>query len=237
MRIVKLERLLATALVVSGLTFASHAHAVDACKVKLDPKTGVIQFSGKNVLGVLRWGDSVSSASNVFANNATCVSSGKATKCELGLPGTADRITPPELCTLFVRDIGGGPSCSAFIKGCTPGVRPGSAAASVPGGAKAGVVAVCSAIANDVKILRSFNNVNASAITIDDGTLAGRCEITFPFSLANRYFSVEPVSAISTTTTFKIDYEIDGNTIRILTQQYLPPVWAGLGLQVSVLVF
>ncbi len=146
MRTLKLGAFLA-GLVVSGCVLAPRAHAVDGCKVKVDQKTGVIQFTGKNVLGVLRWGDSANFATNAFANNATCVKSGKATRCELGLPGTADRITPPELCTLFVRDIGGGPSCSAFIKGCTPGVRPSSAAASAPGTAKAGVVAFCSATA------------------------------------------------------------------------------------------
>lgn len=237
MRTVKYAAFLLTALVVCTVALATGAQAVDGCKVKVDAKTGAIQFSGKNVFGVLRWGDSSNFATNSFANNATCVQSGKATRCELGLPGTPDSVTPPELCALFVRDIGGGPSCSVRIKGCTPGVRPGSAAASAPGTAKAGVVAFCSALANDAQILRSFNNVNASAITIDDGTLSGRCSITFPFSLANRYFSVEPVSGIVATTTFKIDYEIDGNTINISTQQYLPPVWGGLGMQVSVLVF
>lgn len=219
------------------LLHAPTARAVESCKVKVDPKTGAIQFSAKKVLGILRWGESFGSANRVFANDSECTADHKATKCELGDPGAPSRITPPELCTLFVRDIGGGPSCSAYIKGCTPGVRPGGTAAAAPGAAKAGVVAFCSAVANDVQIRRSFNNVNANAITIDDGALSGRCEITFPFSLADKYYSVEAVSVVSSTTTFKLDYEIDGSTIKILTQQYLPPVWGGLGLDVSILIF
>jgi len=216
---------------------APAARAVESCKVKIDPKTGAVQFSAKDVFGVLRWGESLASANRVFANDPACTANHKANKCELGAPGSASQVTPPELCRIFVRDIGGGPSCSAYIKGCTPGVRPGGTAAAAPGAAKAGVVAFCSAIANDVQIWRSFNNVNASAITIDDGALSGRCEITFPFSLADKYYSVEVVSLVSSTTTFKLDYEIDGNTIKILTQQYLPPVWGGLGLDVSILIF
>lgn len=227
--------LFATAVALLGA--ASGAHALESCKVKLDPKTGAIQFSAKDVFGVLRWGESLASANRVFANDPACTAKHKATRCELGTPGSASQITPPELCKIFVRDIGGGPSCSAYIKGCTPGVRPGGTAAAAPGAAKAGVVAFCSATANDVQIRRSFNNVNASAITIDDGVLPGRCEITFPFSLADKYYSVEVVSLVSSTTTFKIDYEIDGNTIKILTQQYLVPAWAGFGLDVSVLIF
>lgn len=227
--------LLAAAVALLGA--GSDAHALQSCKVKVDPKTGAIQFSAKDVFGVLRWGESLASANRVFANDAACTASHRANKCELGTPGSASQITPPELCRIFVRDIGGGPSCSAYIKGCTPGVRPGGTAAAAPGAAKAGVVAFCSATANDVEIRRSFNNVNASAITIDDGALPGRCEITFPFSLADKYYSVEVVSLVSSTTTFKIDYEIDGNTIKILTQQYLIPAWGGLGLDVSVLIF
>ena len=99
------------------------------------------------------------------------------------------------------------------------------------------MVAFCSATASEVKIRRSFNNVNGSAITIDDGVLPGRCEITFPFSLESRYFSVEPVDFISSVTTFKLDYEINGSTLSILTQQYLPPVWGGVAMDVSVLIF
>lgn len=225
-----------TAFAVLALAAVPAVHAADGCKVKIDTKTGAIQFSAKDVRGILRWGDSLGLAVHPFAD-ADCVKNGKATKCELGAPGTADQITPPELCRLVVKDVGGGASCSAFIKGCTPGVRPGGAAASAPGGAKAGVVAFCSSDKDDVRIIRSFNNVNASAITIDDGVLAGRCEITFPFSLEDRFYSVEPVSGIIATSTFKIDYEVSGNTLSISTQEYLPPVWAGLAMRVSVLIF
>jgi hypothetical protein len=208
------------------------AHAVDSCKVKVDPKTGAIRFSGKNVGSVLLWGDRAAQPSNFFANDDTCIVSGVARNCELGTPGTPEQIVPPDLCTLFVRDLQGA-SCSVRIKGCTPGARPGVAAA---GTAKAGVVAFCSALANDVEILRSFNTVNTSAITIDDGTLSGRCEITFPFNIENRFYSVEPIGIVGSTT-FKVDYSVDGNTMTILRQQYLPPVWAGFGGEVSVLIY
>jgi hypothetical protein len=213
---------------------APAAHALESCKVKVDKKTGAIQVSAKNVLSVLRWGNSLANASNIFANEDTCVADHQAKKCELGDPGTPEQIVPPELCRVFIKDIGGGQSCSAYIRGCTPGARPGLVAGA--GTARAGVVAICTAIADDVRIVRSFNTVNSSAITIDDGALAGRCEITFPFNIENRFYSVEPIDLL-TTTTFKVDYTVEGNTLRILRQQYLPPVWSGLGGLVSVLIY
>jgi hypothetical protein len=214
---------------------APAAHAVEGCKAKVDVNTGAIQVFARKIGGTLRFDDSPVFPNSVFANVASCIKNGSARKCELGAAGTAAQITPPEQCKLFLRDTAGG-SCSAYIKGCTPGVRPGGTQ-TVAGGAKAGVFAFCTATASSVQIRRSFNNVNGSAITIDDGALPGRCEITFPFSLADKYLSVEPTSVIVPTTTYKLDWEIDGSTLRIFIQQYLPPVWSGLGMDVSVLVF
>src|SRR5262249_2710799 len=39
----------------------------------------------------------------------------------LGAPGSVQAITPPDVCTLYLKD--GGGQCSAYIKGCTPGPR------------------------------------------------------------------------------------------------------------------
>ena len=99
------------------LLLATQAHAVDKCKAKIDTKTGAIQVSASNVAGALRWGGSIGNEVNPFSNDATCVASGKAKKCELGAPGSEAQITPPELCRLFLSD-GTGNDCSFFVKGC-----------------------------------------------------------------------------------------------------------------------
>lgn len=214
------------------------ASAADKCKVKVDSKTGAIQVSASSVGGNLLFGDGpgLLQANNAFANAATCLAAGKAKKCELGAPGSAEQITPPQLCRIFLRDTSG-PGCSAFIKGCTPGVREVPAAPPAVGGAKAGVIAFCSAVGSQAEITRSFNHVNASTITISDGVLPGRCEITFPFTLADKFFSVETVGGPTAGTTFKLDYSISGSTLSIGTVQYIPPAWVGLENAVSVLVF
>ena len=41
-------------------------------------------------------------------------------------------------------------------------------------------------------IIRSFNNVNTTAITVINGTGAGRCTIDFGFNVSNRYISALP---------------------------------------------
>jgi hypothetical protein len=96
------------------------AAALESCKAKI-AKDGAIQVSAKGVTGVLEWGNALGQETNAFANAATCLDGGSATKCELGPAGSAQRITPPELCTVFLAD--GGGACSAFLKGCTPGLR------------------------------------------------------------------------------------------------------------------
>ncbi len=99
----------------------TNANAVDGCKAKI-AKDGVIQVSAKNVSGTLKWGNALGTEVNSFANAGSCVAAGGANKCELGAEGNPQRITPPELCTVFLAD-GGGGHCSAFLKGCTPGLR------------------------------------------------------------------------------------------------------------------
>jgi hypothetical protein len=226
------------AITTAVLATASGANAVDKCKVKVDSKTGAIQVSASNVGGSLLFGDGPSpfQTTSAFANAATCLDAGKAKKCELGAPGSAEQITPPQLCRLFLRDTSG-PGCSAFIKGCTPGVREVPAGPAPAGGAKAGVIAECSFLASEAVITRSFNHVNGSAITINDGVLPGRCEITFPFSLSDKFFSVETVGGPTSGTTFKLDYSVSGSTLSIGTVQYFPPAWVGATETVSVLIF
>jgi len=98
---------------------AAPAGALDKCKAKINPKDGAIQVSAKGVSGTLQWGNAAGQENNALANAATCVSNGTASKCELGTG--AQRITPPELCTIFLAD--GFGACAAFLKGCTPGLR------------------------------------------------------------------------------------------------------------------
>lgn len=109
---------LATALLVLGGS-AAPAAALDKCKAKINSKDGAIQVSAKGVSGTLQWGNAAGQEDKALANAATCIAAGTASKCELG--AGAQRITPPELCTVFLADDFG--SCSAFIKNCTPGLR------------------------------------------------------------------------------------------------------------------
>lgn len=103
--------------------------ALDKCKAKIRTKDGTIFVSAKSVSGSLEWGTTLGAEDNAFAS--PCITDGVAKKCTLGAEGTAARITPPELCTLYLADDVS--SCSAFIKKCTPGIRtlsPGSTSAT-----------------------------------------------------------------------------------------------------------
>lgn len=119
------------ALVGAGLMLglASPISAATDCKVKIDRKTGTINVSASNVSGPFTWGGAPGQAATPFANGGGCVASGRATKCQLGAPGSAAAITPPALCTVYVKDAGPDPECAAYIKGCTPGARSTAAAA------------------------------------------------------------------------------------------------------------
>ena len=120
----RMTRLLIPAIaVVIGWT-SSNAEAVTKCSVTVRPLTGVIGVSAKGVSGNLLWGDRSDSETNQFFNAATCIASGKATGCTLGATTpvvTPEAITPPDQCTLYLKD--DGPECAVHIKGCTPGVR------------------------------------------------------------------------------------------------------------------
>jgi hypothetical protein len=100
------------------------SHALSQCSVNVHKRTGVILVSALGVAGPLRWGSTSGGEANAFSNAATCVANGEASKCRLGATTpvvTAEAITPPPLCTIYVSD--GVEECSAFVPGCTPGVR------------------------------------------------------------------------------------------------------------------
>lgn len=109
-----------TACLALGIVFAVPAEAIDKCKVKIDNKSGVVLVSATGVQGPLKWGNEADQVvTDVF--EASCVSAGKAKNCTLADPTTAEAMRPPERCTLYLGD--DAMPCSAYIKGCTPGVR------------------------------------------------------------------------------------------------------------------
>lgn len=109
--------------------FAASGDAAERCKVKVARKTGQIEVSASGVdAATLRWGPAAGAESVPFFA-ASCVAGGKAKRCLLGDPAGLGARTPPEGCTVYVADALG--SCSAWIPGCTPGLRPGTAVAQV----------------------------------------------------------------------------------------------------------
>ncbi len=103
------------------LMTASHAAAIEKCKVKVDKRTGVINVDATDVGGPLTWGAASGSETNVFFNDATCNVGGKAKKCQLANPTTLAAKTAPSGCTIYLTDTVA--PCSAWISGCSPGVR------------------------------------------------------------------------------------------------------------------
>lgn len=106
----------------NAATIPSNADAVEGCRVKVNTRDGTLLVSAKSVGPNPRWGFAPTTLTERFANEASCVFGSVASKCELGDPGTAARITPPDLCTLYVTD-DSATVCGAYIKGCVPGVR------------------------------------------------------------------------------------------------------------------
>jgi hypothetical protein len=100
----------------------SVALAVDKCKVKLDAKNGNLLVSAGAVTGTLRFGPNPGAVSQTFFNAATCVVAGKAKNCLLADPTTVAARTPPPDCMIHLADDVLS-TCSAWIKGCTPGSR------------------------------------------------------------------------------------------------------------------
>jgi len=106
------------------LALTQPAGAIDSCRVKVVKSTGVIRVDASGIVGGLKWGEEEGQETNLFFNEATCVSSGTARRCELADPATSASRTPPEDCTLYLHD--GVAPCSAWVAGCTPGQRKSS---------------------------------------------------------------------------------------------------------------
>jgi hypothetical protein len=103
------------------LLAASHAAAIEKCKVKVDKRTGVINVDATEVGGPLTWGPASGSETNTFFNDATCNIGGKAKRCNLANTATLASKTPPPGCTIYLAD--GVQPCSAWIPNCSPGAR------------------------------------------------------------------------------------------------------------------
>src|SRR5262245_56041575 len=92
------------ALVVAMTLAPANSEALTDCKVHVNSKNGTIDVSATGVSGPLTWGVRTGSEPNTFANAATCISGTSASKCEFGAPGSLETITPPDLCTLYLKD-------------------------------------------------------------------------------------------------------------------------------------
>jgi hypothetical protein len=105
----------------STMCFAVSAYSAETCKAKVDKKTGLISVSAKDVnAGTLLWGHASGAETNLFFDPG-CVSGTTAKNCVLADPTSLAARTPPDACTIYVTDSNG--SCSAWIPGCTPGIR------------------------------------------------------------------------------------------------------------------
>jgi hypothetical protein len=247
-----------TIAVAAMLSFvAADASAVEGCKAVI-AKNGVIRVSAKNIVGTPVWGPSLAGANIFFANTPTCHVGANLKNCELGQPGEVAQITPPELCRIFVADASG-QSCSAFLKGCTPGQRPGGGFVKKSGDrmtgdleldgdltidgdvqvdldtkgiVKAVVHVFCSNNADQVEIRRSINTVNNGSFAIDDGALPGRCELTLPFSPSGRI--IQP----TTLGNAFVFMGINGNTLEFArTEMFVPGLPTGSDGPITVTVY
>jgi hypothetical protein len=111
--------LVAAAIVPATVLAATQGYAIENCKVKIDRRDGTLLVSAKNVGANPRWGFLPGAEMNDFFNEADCFKNGKLRKCVLGGPDTTERITPPDLCTLYLAD-DSSTACAAQVKGCTP---------------------------------------------------------------------------------------------------------------------
>ena len=97
------------------------ALSVNRCKAKISKVDGTILVKAKNISGELLWGVKEGEEDRTFSNASTCIDGKRAIKCELAAEGSEDRITPPQLCNIFLKD--NTSTCLAYVKGCTPGKR------------------------------------------------------------------------------------------------------------------
>lgn len=108
-------------------TLAPRAEAITKCKAKINAKDGVVLVEGKGVVGTLTWGPAAGKELYALFNpTGDCTTPGGDTpkKCQIGAAGTPEQISPPEGCTVYLKDSGDASTCSAYIKKCVPGRRP-----------------------------------------------------------------------------------------------------------------
>jgi len=102
------------------LLLPARAAAVERCDVKVDKATGAMQVNARGLSGPLFWGDAEGQEIHAFYDQS-CLSPSRARNCLLDDPTTTAATTPPASCRLYFADDVS--TCSAFVAGCTPGVR------------------------------------------------------------------------------------------------------------------
>lgn len=116
--------------VTSALLAATPTHAIDGCRAKTHAKDGTIEVSATKIVGSVRWGPTAQEQELSFENESECVDGPRAKRCRLGARSSQAGITPPELCSLHLRDDAS--TCTIYLKGCTPGRRVEEGAAPPP---------------------------------------------------------------------------------------------------------
>ena len=100
------------------------SEAVQKCKVKI-ARDGTVQLSANGIIGVPKWGERAGEETRDLVDPGGCLVPGKLNKCLMAPEGTVESKTPPSTCEVHFADMTL-ETCSAWIKGCTPGVRGGS---------------------------------------------------------------------------------------------------------------
>jgi hypothetical protein len=113
------------AVLVIGGSVPFPAGAVESCRVRVG-KDGTVGISASKVTGVVLWGGDSSDATRTLVDQAACTVGTRLRNCLIGSQGTLASKTPPSTCELHLAD-DGPDTCSARIRGCTPGLRLGSA--------------------------------------------------------------------------------------------------------------
>jgi len=119
---------LSVAAVAVGLAalWAAPSAALDPtkCKAKINAKDGVILVEAKTVSGTLLWGPAAGKEIYALFDNTGDCFNPDPKKCQLGAVSTPEQLSPPEGCTVYLKDTGDSSTCSAYIKKCVPGRRP-----------------------------------------------------------------------------------------------------------------
>ena len=106
------------------------SQAAQNCKAQINPVTGAIEVSARNVDGNPGWSILPDEQKTPFADEARCYDGSTLSKCHLGPLATLAEKTPPPDCRLCIGDAGPDPDCCVDVQACTPGIRPGGASLS-----------------------------------------------------------------------------------------------------------